>query len=152
VSVTLADSMPALAAAASADCTATEVEFDAGVVAGAGVAVGEGVVGVAVVPEQPAKTRTAMRVRARFIYSISQFGPIALIGTSVNTGFQSCRIRSSTLRGGSFAGGQAFTGTADTRVVPRTRRALPLPVLNPDDAFSSPPDNIAAERRQLCSC
>jgi hypothetical protein len=84
VSVTVADSMPALAAAAAADCTAPEVEFDAGVAAGTGVAAGPAVVGLAVELEQPAKITAIARTRARFIYSISLFEPSTLIGISVN--------------------------------------------------------------------
>src|SRR5664279_1892122 len=76
VSVTVADSMPALAAAAAADSTAAEVDCDAGVAAGTGVAVGAT---VAALPEQPARTTAARRVRARFITSISS---ISRLGTT----------------------------------------------------------------------
>src|SRR5664279_4019685 len=93
VSVTWADSMPALAAAAAADSTAAEVEFEAGVAAGAcGVGVGADVV---VEPEQAATTMATNRTRARFIYSISQFWPAELVVTYVNPGSQSYPIRSS---------------------------------------------------------
>jgi hypothetical protein len=64
VSVTLAVSMLALAAAATADCTAAAVETDAGVCAGAGVTFGAA---EPVVLEQPARTTAAKRSRARFI-------------------------------------------------------------------------------------
>jgi hypothetical protein len=58
-----------LAAVGEAPATAGEVEV-------APVEVATGAV-VAVLLEHPAKARTANRLRARFIYSISQFGQVS---------------------------------------------------------------------------